>query len=781
MQGNLASIAKDLENAQSKTEKARIKGAKVEKATSEMEVAQSQWESQAPYVFEQLQALDETRVNQLRDLLTQYLTHEADNVERNRSGSELSLNALLSIETADEIKAFAARVTSGRQSLPGRQSSTGGSTRPGTSGPPAPPPPRGTHERTLERLESNTGSDAGSPAPGKEKKPSAIKRLGTVMGRRKSAVPPPTPEKKKEKMRSSIIPFRRGNSSQNVPEETGSNLAPIRSEEEPASISRKIPPPIFERSEPRSAQRPPQQLVDTDSDAISAAPMVNGTGPSAQSQFVQSPTSSTPLQPQPLQSQPPVNAFQSVGPTVTNKQVSHELSGVPPSPVAVPPLSIDAVRQSQLDSSPAEGDELARNLTIRDQPIPEDESAAKKAMDDMANQLRMQSQPIGVSRAGGTVRGRRDVRNTMFVPSPEPPVLSIARDISPNEAPTTNNSTMAAALAAPIMAAPAVAGLASPIKQPETPIFGAEGLRGTDAQSVHSSHSLGGGTQHPDLQSPGLNASIIETVSTLFSGNGVSKSSVVGELALSYISNEAFPSGEHEMIRLENFQMLEKVAVNPTFVSGGSSAKGKEVATGSDQPGEYNIALTAIKRPSPTVAFKYQLHLNESHLSVFSPIILQPAWQIQEGQASAIMVYFLNPDFGTTTITLSNVIISVAIDTNAGETKISNAMMMPQAGASLKKKQHLVLWRLPELTVTPEHQRLLVRFITTGAIAKAGPVEAKWELNGSTGSGLSVSVLSSAARSADPFADEEVEKSPSKSWEGIACMKKLVSGRYTAM
>ena len=36
-------------------------------------------------------------------------------------------------------------------------------------------------------------------------------------------------------------------------------------------------------------------------------------------------------------------------------------------------------------------DESGLNLTIRDQPIPEDEGQAKQAMDDMANTLRLVS------------------------------------------------------------------------------------------------------------------------------------------------------------------------------------------------------------------------------------------------------------------------------------------------------------------------------------------------------------------------------------------------------
>ena len=131
IQGNLASLARDIENAQKKNERLAAKGQKakttnVANATNDLDVAQSQWDNQAPYVFEQLQALDESRLNQLRDVLTQYQTHEIDRVERDRALSEQCLNVLLNVETADEIKTYALRIAQG-----GGGGGSGGG-RPGT-------------------------------------------------------------------------------------------------------------------------------------------------------------------------------------------------------------------------------------------------------------------------------------------------------------------------------------------------------------------------------------------------------------------------------------------------------------------------------------------------------------------------------------------------------------------------------------------------------------------------------------------------------------------------
>ena len=123
IQGNLAALAKDVERATQKTDKLRGKGDKAEAgkvatANSDLDSAQQQWETQAPYVFESLQSLDETRLNHLREVLTQYQTHEVDQVERDRITAEQCLTVLLNVETSDEIKSFAQRAPQMRPALP---------------------------------------------------------------------------------------------------------------------------------------------------------------------------------------------------------------------------------------------------------------------------------------------------------------------------------------------------------------------------------------------------------------------------------------------------------------------------------------------------------------------------------------------------------------------------------------------------------------------------------------------------------------------------------------
>lgn len=141
---NLATMAKALEEAQDKSEKLGKKGGKastqkVDAASSKLDSATQQWESQAPFIFESLQALDESRVNQLRDLLTQFQTHEADCAQRIQEKSADTLAQVLEISSETEIHAFVNKATAGRARLPTRTSTrrssvTGSSVAPPSTG-----------------------------------------------------------------------------------------------------------------------------------------------------------------------------------------------------------------------------------------------------------------------------------------------------------------------------------------------------------------------------------------------------------------------------------------------------------------------------------------------------------------------------------------------------------------------------------------------------------------------------------------------------------------------
>jgi hypothetical protein len=116
--GNIQALAKDVDNANKRQEKLNSKGGKadaqkVASAATSVEDAELQWDSQAPYVFERLQEVDEVRLELLQKCLTQFQTF-ADETRNSASASlEECLNALLNIQIADDVVLFSQRAQQG--------------------------------------------------------------------------------------------------------------------------------------------------------------------------------------------------------------------------------------------------------------------------------------------------------------------------------------------------------------------------------------------------------------------------------------------------------------------------------------------------------------------------------------------------------------------------------------------------------------------------------------------------------------------------------------------
>lgn len=299
IQGNLAAVAREVENAHRKASK--LSGTKssnkVANATSDVEAANQQWDSQAPYVFEQLQSLDETRINHLRDVLTQLETHEVDLVERNRVNAESCLNALLNVDTSDEISTFVARVSGGETGEPPRLGSRSGTGAGIERGPMANPPsiaprasssastPSGAREGSSEIPSPYSPSSRATTGPPTKSGFGGLRRLGTVLGGRskgaKGMDQPPSPEKRSRPKRN---PLRRGpNSRQDMQtidsppaSSTHLPLSPPRDQQRDNASSpsndRPLSPPESRRRDNQlngdAAHQPPSR--------ISSLPMTNG-------------------------------------------------------------------------------------------------------------------------------------------------------------------------------------------------------------------------------------------------------------------------------------------------------------------------------------------------------------------------------------------------------------------------------------------------------------------------------------------------------------------------
>ncbi|KAI9710545.1 MAG: hypothetical protein M1820_002681 [Bogoriella megaspora] len=854
IQGNLTSMAKEVENAQKKSDKLNAQGqkasaAKVANAAQEVDSARSSWHSQAPFVFEKLQQVDESRLNHLRDVLTQFQTHEVDHVERIRQSTESCLNGILSIETADEIKTWALRATRGLPRMERRYSrpTTGGSLVPTASN--IPPVPRLPSDAVAPTLSNIVNDDASSKSGSlqEQRTPSrlkGLKRLGTVLGRNKRASMMPlghdsqSPDRK-EKAKSPFSSFTgRGRS-----REKSSSLEPPQ--EEPSSSLGRSALQEEDSLPPRSrGNEPTSPGVEHDTNGI------NGAAGSSQNQSSFSDEMNQAIRnslQDPLQTSKPGN---------TEKDAEG---------FSVPPSATDPIAQAQQEAA-ASGEAAGPQFKVDIRNAPIQEEGADAALANVASTLRASTFP---TRKAGTLRGRRD-RNSMIIP--ESPVTDFSRlgvgdtneqtstslPTTPRLVPPERTSTEPTKPASPSedfepppgpppsFGSPADTAQAfgppsfstpidtvqafepppgpppshqakdSTVSAESTPLTASrssiapnnvplsppkvghragmlsEDHAASDAASVRSarsalsSHSTT--IKHPDLHSPGLNSSIVETVSAWFEQGSITKAAVIGELALAYNSTDITSTPGQDTIRLEHFSILEKVAPNLAFVS--------QIP---DKSGEYTVALSNISKTQ--VAFKYQVHLDESSLGTHAPLLLNPAWKCEPTQTSVILSYSLNPAFlehagsETKSVTLSNVVLVIHLEPAAKPTSCQSKPV-----GTFSRDKGLIYWRLGDVTLTADGapQKLLARFITENE-AKPGFVEGRWEITsggdgkelkdsaeGAFGSGLSVTRFEAAgaakdgAEEDDPFADEGAGGSatPKGSWKEVGGVRRLVSGTY---
>lgn len=112
---NLDTLAHTFSNNDEKVEKLRKKTQTsrhhqlVENAQHSLDELRSQWESQAPFILEQIEIIDKARLGFLKNSLINFETLEADKSQRLMKNTESVLNTILSFEPMDEVAAFAAQ------------------------------------------------------------------------------------------------------------------------------------------------------------------------------------------------------------------------------------------------------------------------------------------------------------------------------------------------------------------------------------------------------------------------------------------------------------------------------------------------------------------------------------------------------------------------------------------------------------------------------------------------------------------------------------------------
>lgn len=205
----------------------------------------------------------------------------------------------------------------------------------------------------------------------------------------------------------------------------------------------------------------------------------------------------------------------------------------------IPPAANDPISQAQREAANEAGEDHDQlfKLNIQNSPIAEeDPDASKAAMSNVANTLSTMSMP---TRRSGTIRGRRDVRNTMYMPSNV--------QLSSSDA---SGSLSIAEVTQNLPPSPALHGGSSSMSSRPSAIHTlaseASGTATSDTQSIRSATSLGSllHGKHPDLTAPGLNSSVVETVSATFEEGVLKSVKISGEIAFAYNGDGTMSEGK---------------------------------------------------------------------------------------------------------------------------------------------------------------------------------------------------------------------------------------------
>ncbi|KAL5614634.1 hypothetical protein BROUX41_004733 [Berkeleyomyces rouxiae] len=824
---NLVSMARELDDAQEKTEKLSKKGAKnhakMEQASARLEAAISQWESQAPFVFESLQVADEARVNQMRNLLTQYETMDLDCSQRSAASSTDALTLLLEVSTQREIDQFVHRTTSGRVK-PNRAETqsnavTGDSSGPSvgrTSSTAAEPPvqreaqspnsvadhPPQTPISVLTSVPTATSTPGQVSTPASRVQPSIAPTTshGQVPPTSSStnasfhmpaafAAPPMPPlpsddhvregsnahESKPDSSLRSRLGNMLGRRRQSI-QGGFAGFSPIAAQKHgrvmggnhsSSNISPR--PSIHDMSSGHaklsslSEDAPVNGQAFDDQDGNAANGHGNGFSPSNR-QYTQSPTSQS-------------NGFESsnIGPSQGSSASPPGGEGTTASPAVdsegftIRPDTVDPITLAQQEAAAAEGhdNEQLFKLNIQNRPIhEEDPEQEKAAITNVASALSMQMP----AKRAPTVRGRREVRNTIYMPTPPQQPESMGEALGlPAIPPSPSIPDKFQQQQHQSHKPPSFAG------EPRAPVAG------SDTLSVRSGTSMSGARQfrHPELTSEGLSASIVEMVAATFAPSGLKTVKMSGEIAFGYRPAEPVDREKKESILINNFLNLEAIGPNRIFVH--PSVQGRN-----DQ---YSLDVSYLNRT--TTAFTYRIHSEDENghsLAHNLPLSIEPNWTTRGDALNLRIMLNIYQDSKFDELVFKNVAISVNYK------GLATGVKSKPAGTHLKER-HVVYWRMPELHLKKGvPHKVICQIAGANGAPTPGHVDANWEYipQNVTESlaGISISRLEETKGKGvevedDPFADEATSESSGlpgdMKWSPIPLAVKVVSGKYESV
>lgn len=223
-----------------------------------------------------------------------------------------------------------------------------------------------------------------------------------------------------------------------------------------------------------------------------------------------------------------------------------------------------------------------------------------------------------------------------------------------------------------------------------------------------------------------------------------------------------------ETIRINNFQLLKAVGPNRTFIHPVSAEK----------PDEFTVDLALVSH-KPSAAFTYRVHLDEQDFTIYSPILLKPAWKYVGEKLGLVIEYALNPAFSSDAIRFNNLCI-VGKYTGAGPVSVKS-----RPTGTHYREHSTIIWRLGDVTLGHEWHKITAIFAgPEGSTVLPDHAESRWEVHRPLiGNSISISKLEAPSHSEeiDPFADESLAPTAGK-WVDVEINKKIAAapGMYLA-
>ena len=262
---------------------------------------------------------------------------------------------------------------------------------------------------------------------------------------------------------------------------------------------------------------------------------------------------------------------------------------------------------------------------------------------------------------------------------------------------------------------------------------------------------------------PGLRATVVETVHAFVRQFNSQRTVITGEIAVSLSASPARPlppSGTVLHLRLTEFNSLESVAPNPAFLS--------QVP---DRPGEYFLNTDLLAQATPEaeamtgygpVLFKYHVLVPEGGETAMAPLLLNPAFKIQDGETRMILHYR-----STATSGVSALALAVTFPDEPAVTSTQSKPVTPTWGRAPSGTDKQVVWQ-PANPAPGTENKIIARFVTSPGAPRLAPtgVEARFVIPDHLASGVGIEVVSGEVPDA------------ASGWEFDSVSKSTVAGKY---